>query len=456
MNARLRDLIRKYNVPGPRYTSYPTVPYWQEEAPRPEVWRGHVQDAFRQSNADSGISLYLHLPFCEKLCTFCGCNKRITVNHRVETPYIESLLQEWRIYRSWFDSPPRLREIHLGGGTPTFFTPENLDHLLRSILADCEVTDDHEFGFEAHPNVTREEHMAALAALGFSRVSFGVQDFDPKVQDIINRHQTYEQTFAITEAARKHGYTSINYDLVFGLPLQTEASIRDTLDKVRTVMPERIAFYSYAHVPWVSKAQRRYTESDLPLGEAKRALYELGRELLEESGYHEIGMDHFALPEDGLYKAFTEKRLHRNFMGYTPTYTRLMIGLGMSSISDSWDAFIQNNKVVEDYQRTVATGEVPILRGHLLSPEDLVLRRHIVNIMCHFETEWSNPELQHPSLYEGLERLQEMQDDGLLVVSGDRLEVTEAGKTFIRNICMALDARLWRHKPETELFSQVI
>ena len=456
MNTRFRDLIRKYNVPGPRYTSYPTVPYWQEEAPRPEMWQERVQEAFRQSNAESGISLYLHLPFCEKLCTFCGCNKRITVNHKVETPYIESLLQEWRLYRSWFDSPPRLREIHLGGGTPTFFTPENLDYLLRSILADCELTDDREFGFEAHPNVTLEEHMAALAALGFTRVSFGVQDFDPRVQDIINRHQTYEQTFAITEAARKQGYTSINYDLVFGLPLQTEASIRDTLAKVRTVMPERIAFYSYAHVPWVSKAQRRYTEADLPLGEAKRALYELGRELLEKSGYHEIGMDHFALPNDELYKAFTEKRLHRNFMGYTPTYTRLMLGLGMSSISDSWDAFIQNNKVVEDYQRTIATDEVPILRGHMLSEEDLVLRRHIVNIMCHFETSWHSPELQHPSLYEGLERLKEMADDGLVDISGERLEVTEEGKTFIRNICMALDARLWRHKPETELFSQVI
>ncbi len=449
-------LIRKYNVPGPRYTSYPTVPFWDEQPPSQQEWQQRVKDTFRRSNSDSGISLYIHLPFCEKLCTFCGCNKRITVNHQVEDPYITTLLQEFDLYLELMDEQPVLKEIHLGGGTPTFFHPEQLHRLMEGILSKTRRVADYEFGFEAHPNVTTEDHIRTLAGLGFTRVSFGVQDFDPAVQDIINRHQSFEQTKAVTDLSRQYGFTSINYDLVFGLPLQTEHSIRDTVDKVMQVMPERIAYYSYAHVPWVSKAQRRYTEADLPLGEAKRKLYELGRELLQEAGYHEIGMDHFALPSDELYKAFTEKRLHRNFMGYTPTYTQLMVGLGMSSISDSWEGFIQNNKVVEEYEALVNAGELPILRGHLLSEEDLVLRRHILNIMCHFETSWEEERWQHPSLWQGLERMHELQADGMVVIEGDKLQVTEAGKTFIRNICMCLDARLWRKQPDTQVFSQVI
>lgn len=451
-----KSLIRKYNVPGPRYTSYPTVPYWDEQAPSEEAWKARVASTFQHSNTSSGISLYIHLPFCERLCTFCGCNKRITVNHGVERPYIEAVLKEFDLYLAFLGETPRISEIHLGGGTPTFFAPEELVYLLSRLLEKAHVVPGAEFGFEAHPNVTTEAHLQALAALGFTRVSFGVQDFDPKVQAIINRHQSYAQTKEVTDMARHYGYNSINYDLVFGLPLQTRDSIVDTVEKVKTVMPERIAFYSYAHVPWVSKAQRRYTEDDLPLGEEKRALYELGRQLLEEVGYKEIGMDHFALPSDALYQAFEEKRLHRNFMGYTPNYTALMIGLGMSSISDSWDGFIQNNKMVEEYEELVHQGQIPILKGHLLNEEDLILRRHILNIMCHFETRWSDPQWQHPSLIAGLERMREMEQDGLVRIQQEQLEVTELGKTFIRNICMTLDARLWRNKPETQLFSQVI
>lgn len=451
-----QSLIRKYNVPGPRYTSYPTVPYWDSAAPAITDWQARAQATFEATNANSGISLYIHLPFCEKLCTFCGCNKRITVNHKVETPYVDSVLKEFALYLQFLGEKPRIKEIHLGGGTPTFFAPEELERLLTGILEQTVPVEDFEFGFEAHPNVTKESHIATLARLGFTRVSFGVQDFDPKVQDIINRHQSYEITKEVSDIARDYGYDSLNFDLVFGLPLQTKDSIIDTIEKVKTVLPERIAFYSYAHVPWVSKAQRRYTEDDLPLGEEKRQLYELGRELLEEVGYKEIGMDHFALADDELYKAFQEKRLHRNFMGYTPNYTGLMIGLGMSSISDCWSGFIQNNKEVEEYQSIVEKGEIPILRGHLLNEEDLILRRHILNIMCHFETDWSDPQWQHPSLLAGIERMKEMEADGLVQLQSNRLEVTEPGKTFIRNICMTLDARLWRNKPETQLFSQII
>lgn len=454
--AIAQSLIRKYNVPGPRYTSYPTVPYWDTNPPAVIDWLDSAKTIFDQTNTSSGISLYIHLPFCEKLCTFCGCNKRITVNHKVEAPYIDTLLREYDLYLKALGAKPRIKEIHLGGGTPTFFAPEELERLIDGLLAKSAPMDEVEFGFEAHPNVTTEAHLATLARLGFTRVSFGVQDFDPKVQAIINRHQSYEKTKEVSDIARAYGYTSINYDLVFGLPLQTRDSIIDTVEKVKTVLPERLAFYSYAHVPWVSKAQRRYTEADLPLGEEKRALYELGRELLADVGYKEIGMDHFALPSDQLYEAFVEKRMHRNFMGYTPNYTGLMIGLGMSSISDSWTGFIQNNKVVEEYQAIIEKGEIPILRGHLLTKEDLILRRHILNIMCHFETDWTDSKWQHPTLFAGLERMKQMEADGLVEIAAESLTVTELGKTFIRNICMTLDARLWRNKPETQLFSQVI
>jgi len=304
--------------------------------------------------------------------------------------------------------------------------------------------------------VTSPEQLETLRALGFSRVSFGIQDFDPKIQEIINRPQDDEQIAAITTTARELGYSSINFDYVYGLPLQTKACIIHNVEKTKILRPDRIAFYSYAHVPWVSPGQQRYTEKDLPLGEAKRALYELGRDLLEEAGYVEIGMDHFALPSDALYTAAQQQTLHRNFMGYTPTYTKLQLGLGVSSISDSWGAFMQNNKVFEDYVALVEAGQLPILRGHVLSKEDLVLRRHILNIMCHFQTHWRTPERQHPTFFQGLERMAWMEADGLVEIFDDRLQVTETGRTFIRNICMALDARLWRKQPETQLFSQVI
>ena len=232
--------------------------------------------------------------------------------------------------------------------------------------------------------------------------------------------------------------------------------IIDTIEKVRELKPDRIAFYSYAHVPWLKPGQRRFTEDDLPKGEEKRALYEKGRLMLEDSGYLEIGMDHFSLPGDSLYKAYSEKKLHRNFMGYTTTNTRLLLGLGVSSIGDSWTGFAQNVKVFEDYVQMVNDGQLPIVRGHILSDEDLVLRRHILNLMCHFETSWENVVDQSEALYAGLDRLSEMIKDELLVLHPFRLEVTEKGRAFVRNICMALDARLWRKQPESQIFSQTV
>jgi oxygen-independent coproporphyrinogen-3 oxidase len=450
-------LVAKYNVPGPRYTSYPTVPYWDPDTFTLDRWHETLLRSFKQSNRTTGLSLYLHLPYCERLCTFCGCNKRITRNHQVERPYIESLLKEWDLYRVLLNETPRITELHLGGGTPTFFSAENLEFLIKTLLDGSDVTGVHEFSLEANPNYTNDEHLAALSSLGFTRLSLGVQDFDPAVQTAINRIQPYQTVAAVTEAARANRYTSINYDLVYGLPLQREASIIDTISKVSSLRPDRIAFYSYAHVPWIKGlGQRKFSEEDLPRDSAKRALYELGRSLLEQAGYHEIGMDHFALTSDALYQAAEQQTLHRNFMGYTPAHTELVIGLGVSSISDSWYGYAQNEKKVEDYQARVNSGVFALFRGHILTEEDLILRRHILNVMCHFETSWHAEREQHPTLFAALERMQPLAADGLVTLRANELKVTDDGLPFLRNICMALDARLWRNTPQTQLFSQVI
>lgn len=451
-----KTLIRKYNVPGPRYTSYPTVPYWDKQPLTIDGWRQAVEETFTNTNQSMGLSIYIHLPYCESLCTYCGCNTRITVNHQVEEPYIETLLKEWDIYLDIFGEKPKISELHLGGGTPTFFSPQNLQHLITVILSKAELAMDPELGFEAHPNNTSKEHLQMLYDLGFRRLSLGIQSFDPKVQEVINRIQSFEAVAEVTNQAREIGYNSINYDLIYGLPLQTTVGIRDTIQKVSQLKPDRVAFYSYAHVPWIKPGQRKFTELDLPTDDKKRALYELGKELLERQGYHEIGMDHFALPSDRLYQAVQEKTLHRNFMGYTPTHTQLVIGLGASSISDTWTAFAQNHKRIEEYIEAIERGELASFRGHCLTEEDLIIRRHILNLMCHFETVWEETSEMPDAMREGLERLREMEIDDLISIDGDRITVKAWGRPFVRNICMALDARLWRAAPATQIFSTTV
>jgi|SRR5690554_867931 len=453
----MQSLVSKYNIPGPRYTSYPTVPYWDEAGIDKNDWFETVKKSFTESNSTEGISLYIHLPFCESLCTFCGCNKRITKNHAVEEPYIEAVLKEWEMYLALFDEKPIIRELHFGGGTPTFFSPDSLDKLLVGILSKGVVPKDHSYSFEGHPNNTQKAHLEVMNKHGFERASYGVQDLDLKVQQTINRVQPFANVKKVTDESRETGYNSISFDLVYGLPHQTKDSIRYTVDKVKELMPERIAFYSYAHVPWIKgSGQRGFDENDLPKNEEKRALYELGYQLFLEAGYKEIGMDHFALEHDSMYQSMKEKKLHRNFMGYTASKTKLMIGLGVSSISDSWYAFAQNVKTVEEYYKIIEAGEIPIFKGHKLTAEDLIVRKHILNIMCHFETDWSMDMAEHPILTKSLNRLKEMEADGLLIVKPNGLMVTEKGKPFVRNICMAFDLRLLRNKPTTQLFSMTI
>ena len=454
MSAVAADsLLAKYDVAGPRYTSYPTVPYW-DSTPSEQQWLQHVRAAL-ETDSGPGAALYVHIPFCRALCTFCGCNTRITRSHSFVPPYTQALLAELDLYRRHL-ATPRLQfgELHLGGGTPTFLSAEELEQLLAGLFERAQPRPHAIASIEVDPRVTGEAQLAILARYGFRRISLGVQDFDPRVQDIVNRVQSEEQVRAITEAARRLGFDSVNYDLIYGLPLQTRASVAATMDAVCRLRPDRIALYGYAHVPWIKPGQRRFTELDLPQGEDKRALYELGRERLESEGYREIGLDHFALESDSLWQALRTGGLHRNFMGYTSAFTRPLIGLGVSAIGDAVDAFAQNEKDLQRYQERVARAELPLQRGHLLDAEDQILRHHILQLMTRLQTRWEAPQQYTPYIDTALQRLAEPAADGLVALDAGGCRVTERGRAFLRNICMAFDARLARRMPDKALFSR--
>lgn len=440
------ELIQKYDVPGPRYTSYPTVPYWETDAFSTDLWKQRLHQQVQLSGGQ--VSLYIHLPYCESLCTFCGCHKRITKNHSVEKSYLEAVLKEWQLYQDLLPERPRIAEIHLGGGTPTFFAAENLRWFLEQLLAGGQRAEHLDFGFEGHPNNTTAEHLSVLHALGFRRVSFGVQDYDPRVQRAIHRIQPFANVEQVMRQSREIGYTSVSHDLVYGLPFQTIETVEDTIRKTIQLQPDRISYYSYAHVPWIKgTGQRGFHDEDIPKGAEKRALYERGRALLHEAGYTEIGMDHFALPHDSLYQAMNEGRLHRNFMGYTTTRSDVLIGLGASSISDCWTAFAQNEKDIDAYMDQVSQGALPILKGHALTERDLGVRQQILNLMCRFETDWTP---------HSLEIIDDFSRDGLLTYTNTRMVITELGRPFIRNICMALDEKLNQTPLTKSLFSKTI
>lgn len=452
-----KQIIDKYNIPGPRYTSYPTVPFWKNDSLNENDWFKTIHKNAQHFDSNE-ISIYVHLPFCESLCTFCGCHKRITKNHAVEVPYIDSVIKEWELYLQKLPFTPLIRELHFGGGTPTFFAADELIRLVQNIFQADEIDPQFvELSFEAHPNNTSDEQLTKLFQFGFRRLSLGIQDYSPTVQQAIHRIQPFEQVEKVHSSARNIGYKSISHDLVFGLPKQTLNDIKDTVTKTLLLKPDRISLYSYAHVPWIKgSGQRGFDESDLPKSEVKRELYETAKSMLEENGYMEIGMDHFALAHDDLAVAFNNKSLHRNFMGYTTQVTNLMIGLGMSAISDSWFGFAQNEKSVEEYQERVNKNEIPVFRGHILTDLDVEIRGYILDLMCHFETKFQSNS-QFKSIHEIIKtRLAGMVQDGLVIIAGNTISVTKQGIPFVRNCCMAFDQDL---EPDTKLermFSQTI
>jgi len=437
-------LIKKYNRPVPRYTSYPTVPFWKEEIDT-ELWKAQFTKQFSTQNAINGVSIYVHLPFCESLCTYCGCNKKITSNHAVEEDYLQAIEKEWKLYRKLMGQTPVLREIHLGGGTPTFFSAIHLKRLLNILVKNAVVHPYHEFSIEGHPNNTTRLQLDTLFSLGFRRISYGVQDLDPKVQQVINRIQPFQNVLRATEDARAAGFTSVNFDLIYGLPLQTLESIENTINQVITLKPERIAFYSYAHTPWTSRGQRLINENDLPAAEDKIKLYLKGKELLLANGYQDIGMDHFALPHDELFTAKQNGRLHRNFMGYTTQNSVMLMGLGVSAISDLGNAFAQNDKTLHNYYAQLQEGKFPIKRGLFLSEENIAFRRYIKDISCKGHTVF-NPD--HLALLQQFcfPALEGPVADGLVEYDNQQLRLTDAGHYFIRNVCSAFDLCLQRNE----------
>ena len=451
-----KDLITKYNQAIPRYTSYPTVPFWTDFE-NADHWREGFAIKFSKNNEDDGLSIYIHLPFCESMCSFCGCNKRITTNHSVEEEYLAALQKEWNLYTALMDSKPVVRELHLGGGTPTFFSPQNLEKLMAIILKNAIIHPEHEFSFEGHPNNTTRQHLQALYNYGFRRVSFGVQDNNPEVQRIINRIQPIANVKRVCNEAREIGYKSVNLDLVYGLPRQIEAGIRQTIAETIELKPDRIAFYSYAHVPWTSKGQRLFDEHDLPSPAEKLQLYLTGKEMFLNSGYIDLGMDHFALQNDDLYLAWKKGTMHRNFMGYTTQNTKMMLGLGVSSISDIGVAFAQNNKTLQEYYDLINNGIIPVNRGFFLNEEDKSFRQYILDISCKGYTQF-NP-LHLPLLKElSFPLLNDLKADGLLTYNEQGVKATPLGHHFIRNICHAFDLRLIRNTGlnESKMFSKAI
>lgn len=447
----LLSILQKYNVPVPRYTSYPTVPYWKTENTSARQWMNHVLQCFEKENA---LSLYVHLPYCESLCTYCGCNKHITKNHLVERPYINAVLKEWKMYTTRFPYKPKVKEIHFGGGTPTFFSAENLKYLVEGLLAAADIEGDVSFSFEAHPNSTTHEQLRVLNKLGFKRVSIGVQDFDAKIMKTINRHQTEEEVERVTAWARELGY-AINYDLIYGLPNQTMENLRYNLKKIAQLKPSRIAFYSYAHVPGVAPGQRAYGEENLPPTAEKLQMYQMAVEELKNLGYQHIGMDHFALPHDDLSRSMNARNLHRNFMGYTHMHTELCIALGASAISDSWTAYAQNEKKLKNYFRRIKEEDLPpVVKNHFLTDAEQATRKLILELICNLEIKLEDHKMQLNEADRA--QLLTLQKDGLIVCKATHLKVTERGRHFLRNICAVFDRCLQAEKLQKPTFSKAV
>lgn len=433
----LSALLEKYDVPVPRYTSYPTVPQWHD-SPTTEQWIASLDQA--ATGHHPALAVYVHLPFCESLCSFCGCNNVITRDHSREAPYVDVVLAELRTYLTMAPAIARqpFQQLHLGGGTPTFLSAESLTRLVTGIHELLPArAGAFEGSVEVDPRVTSIEQLAALRSLGFSRVSLGVQDIDPHVQHLVNRIQPLEMTERLCSEARRLDYDSINIDLIYGLPGQTPESIATLAREILRLSPDRLAVYSFARVPWIKPQQRRFKDDDIPAGAAKRALYEAIREPLVAGGYLEIGLDHFAKPGEALARVADEGRLHRNFMGYTEVRTTTLLGLGVSAISETPDCYHQNEKVLTAYEARVRAGGIPTLRGHRLSGSDMHRRALIFALMTRFRVAVAAGDI---AADDGLVR--ELVADGLMDINDGVLTVPERGRPFLRNVAAIFDAHL--------------
>ncbi len=438
------EMIQRYNRPGPRYTSYPTVPVWKEG----EFADDYAASLHKEGQNEQPLSLYVHIPFCQQLCTFCGCNKYITNNQNIVEKYLTALEQEIAGVAERLGQRKELAQIHFGGGTPTFLNPEQLSRVVEMIVSRFDALEDCEWAIEANPRVTTTKQLEVLYELGFRRVSFGVQDLDPAIQRAINRNQTAEQSWETLETARSLGYKSINLDLVYGLPLQTQHGFRKTLEEVNKMRPDRLAVYSFAYLPGMFKThERAIKEKDLPTPEEKINIYLEAINFFAEAGYVMIGMDHYALPEDELAQALKNRTLHRNFMGYTTLHNMAQIGVGVSAISDFGDSYWQNPKELDQYMEETVNNKLIPRRGLLLEKEDQLRRKVIETLMCHGEITIQDFEFLYELDFrqhfaEAWTQLEKFEEEGLVKLSPAKIELTPLGMLFTRNLAMPFDRHL--------------
>ena len=449
------DLLNRYNVPGPRYTSYPTAPEWSD-------FFGHkdYERALSASNqAGRPLSLYMHLPFCERLCLFCGCNVIIKKNHDIAVPYLKTLKKEITLLAARVDRSRPVVQFHWGGGTPTWFSPAQLEELFSFAKNYFTFASDAEIGVEIDPRATTVAHLDILRRLGFNRLSMGIQDFNPEVQQAVRRIQPYEETKELFDVCRALGFDSLNVDLIYGLPRQTSASFVESVDKIIDMRPDRIAMFSYAHVPWMKKQQGALTRW-IPQGRDKFQIFLAGIRRFTESGYLYIGMDHFARPGDELCVAQRNRTLHRNFQGYTTKAGPDLLGMGVTSISGVGRVYAQSHRSLDEYSASVGNGRLPIMRGTELTDDDVIRRAAISKILCHcvldkkeFAAEYC---VDFDSYFaDELARLAPLHIDGLVELTPESIRVTLPGRIFIRNIGMVFDKYLQNPK-DKPVFSRTL
>ncbi|MBD3226098.1 MAG: oxygen-independent coproporphyrinogen III oxidase [Caldithrix sp.] len=453
------DLLKKYDRPGPRYTSYPTAPYFHEGVGSSRYME-HIDEVV-QDKASQPISLYFHLPFCDTLCYFCGCNMLITHNPQRIDEYIDYLSREIEMLSRCLNGRRKVAQLHWGGGTPTHLSPDQIRRLGQAISRYFEFTDDAEVSSELDPRELTRDHMQALSDVGFNRCSMGVQDFDPRVQKAVNRIQPEFITRQTVEWARELNFKSINIDLMYGLPNQTRENFADTIQKVVDFKPDRLAVFNYAHLPDMIKHQRVIKDETLPTPDEKLKLLKLSIESLTDKGYVYIGMDHFAKPDDELTIAVKEKTLYRNFQGYSTRAGLDLFALGMSSISMLSGIYVQNYKKLKDYYNRIDDGQLPVMRGYELSADDKLRREVISHLMCHFELDKETInrkyDIDFNEYFAGaLNGLLPLQDDGLVKLHDHTIEVTEPGRLLIRNIAMNFDAYLNQKSDHKPRFSRTV
>ena len=451
------ELLRRYDRPGPRYTSYPTAVEFH-----PGIGAAEYETRLSRADThpDEPLSLYIHLPFCRERCSFCGCHVVITSKHDLATEYLAWLEREIDLVARRLPHRRKVAQYHWGGGTPTYYTPAEMRQLHQRVLDRFEILPEAEVAIEVDPRVTTEEHIDALRDFGFNRLSMGVQDFTPEVQAILNRYQDEPGTRVLFDYCRRAGFRSINIDLIYGLPLQTPETFGKTLDTVIAMRPDRVAMYSFAFVPWKAGNQNIMTEDMLPPAELKVELYLLGLRKFIDAGYELVGMDHFALPDDELAVALRQRTLHRNFMGYTTKPAADMIACGVSGIGDLQGTYVQNLKSNSEYFAALREARLPVFRGVALSADDQLRRHVITELMCNLYLDRLDVESRFGVRFgeyfaAEIEQLREQEQNGFVRLSDTAIEVTPLGRVFMRNVAMVFDAYLKKHEA-AKTFSRTI